>query len=58
VCTACHTSSFGAYTCGKCHDPSKISGHAGRSLSNCASCHPKGRSDDSLPGRYPLRPGG
>jgi hypothetical protein len=46
VCTACHTTTFSAYTCGRCHDPSKIEDHAGRSLSNCASCHPRGRGGD------------
>lgn len=42
VCTKCHTSSFSAYTCAKCHDPNNIEGHAGRSSSSCASCHPTG----------------
>ena len=41
-CTKCHTSSFGAYTCAKCHNPATIDGHAGRSPSQCASCHANG----------------
>jgi len=42
VCTKCHTTTLSAYTCAKCHDPSTIEGHSGRSSSNCASCHPTG----------------
>jgi hypothetical protein len=60
VCTQCHTTSFDVYTCGKCHNPSRIEGHAGRSVNNCASCHPRGQGGDAFQtgvrplGRYPL----
>lgn len=45
ACTACHTATttLQNYTCAKCHDPSRIEGHSGRSSSACASCHPTGR---------------
>ncbi len=46
TCTKCHTTSLQSYTCAKCHTASKIDGHAGRSPSNCASCHPTGRGGD------------
>jgi hypothetical protein len=53
VCTQCHLTSFDAYNCGKCHNPSQIEDHAGRSLSHCASCHPTGREGgDALEVRY------
>jgi hypothetical protein len=55
ICTKCHLASFDAYNCGKCHDPSRIEDHAGRSLSNCASCHPRGNGGDALPMRYPTQ---
>jgi hypothetical protein len=42
ICTKCHTTSLQSYTCAKCHNPSRIEEHAGRSSSTCASCHPTG----------------
>ncbi|HSB89808.1 MAG TPA: cytochrome c3 family protein [Anaerolineales bacterium] len=49
VCTTCHTNSFDAYTCYKCHDQSEMtSKHAEKGitdLSNCAKCHPNGKND-------------
>ncbi len=48
-CRTCHTSSVTAYTCFTCHNQSEtVKHHQERGisdLSNCAACHPNGRSN-------------